>query len=92
MPYNEPDPADPTMLIGVPLPANPEADTEMAYAFAEEFASMGYSEAQLLRLFQNPFYAGAFAVTRRLGESKIQEIVKECINLFGRVHFNVQDV
>ena len=41
MPYDDPDPTDPTLLVGVQLPADPAADLEMAYVFAEEFARMG---------------------------------------------------
>ena len=64
MPYNDPDPTDPNMLIGVMLPADAAATTEMAYVFAEEFARMGHDGPQILRMFQNPFYAGAHGAYR----------------------------
>jgi len=44
MPYNDPDPSDPNVLVGVVLPADAEAMREMAYVFAEEFARMGYDK------------------------------------------------
>ena len=41
MPYNEPDPTDPNMLVSVELSATADTTEEMAYVFAEEFARMG---------------------------------------------------
>ena len=35
MPYQDPDPTDPNMLVGVMLPADAEAMRDMAYVFAE---------------------------------------------------------
>ena len=84
MPYDEPDPSDPTVLVGVLLPAEAETLREMVYAFAEEFARMGYDEARLLRVFRNPFYAGAHQAYRALGEPAVREIVAECVRVWGR--------
>ncbi|MFQ5898485.1 MAG: hypothetical protein ACE5JN_09580 [Candidatus Methylomirabilia bacterium] len=84
MPYTDPDPADPTVLIGVVLPAEGAALQEMAYVFAEEFARMGFDETRLMRLFRNPFYAGAHQIYRTLGEAAVREIVDECVRVWGR--------
>jgi len=92
MPYKDPDPTDPNMLVGVMLPADAEATREMAYVFAEEFARMGYAREQLLRLFKNPFYGGAHGVYRALGESETLSIINECLNAWGNVRITVQDV
>ncbi len=46
MPYKDPDPKDPNMLVGVILPGDREAINEMAYVFAEEFARQGYDKTQ----------------------------------------------
>ena len=70
MPFKDPDPTDPNMLVGVMLPADAEATRDMAYVFAEEFARMGYSREQLLWLFKNPFYGGAHGAYRALGETR----------------------
>ena len=43
MPFKEPDPTDPNMLVGVMLSADAEATRDMAYVFAEEFARLGYT-------------------------------------------------
>ena len=52
MPFKDPDPTDPNVLVGVMLPADAEATRDMAYVFAEEFARLGYTREQLLWLFQ----------------------------------------
>ncbi len=83
MPYDDPDPTDPTMLIGVEAPAGETSDTEMAYAFAQEFAQLGYSAERLMGLFRNPFYAGAHRALQVLGEDKIQSIVQEAVDAWG---------
>ena len=85
MPYNDPDPTDPHVLVGVVLPANAEAMREMAYVFAEEFARMGHDRQQILALFKNPFYGGAHGAYRALGEEAIQSIVDECVTAWGGI-------
>jgi hypothetical protein len=91
MPYNDPDPTDPNILVGVVLPADEEAMREMAYVFAEEFARLGHDRQQILTLFKNPFYAGAHGAYRALGEETIQSIVDECIGAWGGVRFSILD-
>ena len=91
MPFDAPDPEDPTLLIGVELPANEAADLEMAYVFAEEFARLGFSEAQLLSLFRQPYYAGAYRTLRALGERKVREIVRETLRVWGQSRQAVED-
>ena len=91
MVYNDPDPTDPNVLVGVVLPADGEAMREMAYAFAEEFARMGHDRQQILALFKNPFYGGAHGAYRALGEEAIQSIVDECLGAWGQVKFSILD-
>jgi len=91
MPYNDPDPTDPNVLVGVVLPADAEAMRDMAYAFAEEFVRMGYDKQQLLRVFQSPFYTGAHGAYRTLGDAEILAIIDECINVWGRNKITVQE-
>jgi hypothetical protein len=92
MPFKDPDPTDPNMLVGVLLPADTEATREMAYVFAEEFARMGYTREQLLWLFKNPFYGGAHGAYRTLGEEQTRSIIDECLEAWGSIRVNVQDV
>lgn len=92
MPFKDPDPTDPNMLVGVLLPANAEATRDMAYVFAEEFARLGYTREQLLWLFKNPFYGGAHGAYRALGENETLSIIDECLAVWGSIRIAVQDV
>ena len=92
MPFEDPDPTDPNMLVGVMLPADAEATRDMAYVFAEEFARFGYTREQLLWLFKNPFYGGAHGAYRSLGEPETLSIIDECLKVWGNVKVRVQDV
>jgi hypothetical protein len=87
MPYYNPDPADPNVLVGVVLPAVAQATREMAYVFAEEFVRLGYDGERLLRIFKNPFYAGAHDAYRALGEETLRSIIAECVSAWGGVRF-----
>ena len=78
MPYGDPDPSDPSVLVGVRLPGDAESMREMAEVFADEFARMGHTPRQILGLFQNPFYAGAHAALQALGEAAVTAIVAGC--------------
>ncbi len=91
MPWDDPDPSDPNVLVGVSLPGDAESLRDMAYAFAEEYAGLGYSEDQLLRLFRHPFCAGPRRALEQLGEPEIRRIVHECVDVFGRVRFAVKE-
>jgi len=91
MPFKDPDPTDPNMLVGVMLPADAEATRDMAYVFAEEFARMGFSCEQLLWLFKNPFYGGAHGAYQALGEQDILAIIDECLNVWGNVQVSIHD-
>ena len=83
MPYGDPDPADPQVLVGVGFPGDPGAMREMAHAFVEEFAAIGHGERRILELFQSPFYAGPYAAGRALGHDEIRRIVAD--------HFRFRD-
>jgi hypothetical protein len=83
MPYDDPEPDDPHLLMGVSLPGDEAATREMAEAFADEFAQMGFDRDRLLRLFSNPFYAGAHAARQLLGDAEITRIVVESLRAYG---------
>ncbi len=85
MPYDDPDPTDPQELIGVMLPAEPEAMRDMAYVFAEEFARLGHSRDRILWMFRTPFYAGAHGAYLALGAAETTAIVDECVAVWGSV-------
>jgi hypothetical protein len=83
VPYGDPDPTDPNVLVGVELPADLEATRDMAWVFAEEFARMGFDAPRILGLFRSPFYAGAHQALRALGEPEVTAIIAECVGVFG---------
>jgi len=91
MPYDDPDPSDPTMLVGVALPGSPQATLDMAYAFAEEFARAGMGEEAIFGLFADAFYAGPHRAYRALGDRAVREIVRECVGVWGRAPGRVVD-
>ncbi|MDH3443556.1 MAG: hypothetical protein OEN50_06520 [Deltaproteobacteria bacterium] len=91
MPFKDPDPTDPNMLVGVLLPADAEATREMAYVFAEEFARMGYTREQLLWLFKNPYYGGAHGAYQQLGETQTLGIIDESLAVWGRMRVVIKD-
>jgi hypothetical protein len=85
MPYDEPDPDDPTVIVGVDLPGDSESARNLVYAVAEEFASLGHGEDWIMHMFETPFYAGAHRAFLELGEAETRAIVEECAGLWGRV-------
>jgi hypothetical protein len=91
MPYDDPDPEDPAVLIGVELPVDEDTDVEMAYVFAEEFARLGFSEKRLLDLFREPYYAGAYRALGTLGEEKVRGIVRETVGVWGQFRQVIED-
>ncbi len=85
MPYGDPDPSDPQMLVGVVLPGSADTMREMAVVFADEFARMGYTGRQIVGLFEEPFYAGAHAALRALGAEAIRAIADAAVARWPRV-------
>ncbi len=85
MPYNDPDPTDPNMLVGVELESSADTVEDMAYVFAEEFARIGFDREKILRVFRTPFYAGAHRAWLELGAPRIDAIVDECLAIWKHV-------
>ena len=86
MPYDEPEFDDPQELVGVELLGGDETVTrEMAAAFADEFAQLGFDRSRILALYRRPFYAGAHQAWRLLGDEAIGRIVDESLAVWGRV-------
>ena len=83
MPYDDPKPDDPHLLVGVSLPGDEVATREMAEAFADEFAQLGFDRQRLLRLFSSPEYRGAHAARQLLGDAEITRIVVESLRAYG---------
>jgi len=62
-----------------PVSGDVEEMREMACAFAEEFARMGHDGPKILRMFQNPFYTGAYSTYRALGHAVTTAIIDQCL-------------
>ena len=91
MPYNDPDPTDPNVLVGVSLPGDEEATREMAMAFAEEFAALGFDGKRLMNLFRRSQYAGAHRAYQLLGEEEIDRIIRGSLAVWGNYRVTVRD-
>ncbi|MCC7417466.1 MAG: hypothetical protein IT176_10035 [Acidobacteria bacterium] len=91
MPYADPESDDPQELVGVELPGSEAQTREMAAAFAEEFAQLGYTRAQILALYRRAEYAGAHRAWRLLGEDQIVRVVDESLAVWGRIRRVVID-
>jgi hypothetical protein len=77
MPYNDPDPDDPSILVGVSAPGDAESTRTMAAVFAEEFARLGYPPHEIFGLFENPQYGGPHAALRALGPLAVLSIIRD---------------
>jgi len=87
MPYEDPDVDDPQELVGVELPGDETVTFEMAAAFADEVAQLGYTRPQILGLFRRAEYTGAHQAWTLLGEETIGRLVDESLAIWG--HFTV---
>ena len=91
MPYEDPEPDDPQELVGVELPGDESVTREMAAAFADEFAQLGFSRAQILALYRTAEYTGAHQAWCLLGEDEVTRIVDESLAVWGRFAYVVTD-
>ena len=91
MPYDDPEPEDPQELVGVELPGDETITHEMAAAFADEFAQLGYTRPQILGLFRRAEYTGAHQAWTLLGEDAIGRLVDESLAVWGRITCTVTD-
>ena len=91
MPYDDPDPTDPQELVGVELPGNESVTREMAAAFADEFAQLGYTRDEILAMYRAPFYAAVHRIWQLLGEEEIARVVDESVGVWSRMRRVVTD-
>jgi hypothetical protein len=91
MPYDDPEPDDPQELVGVELPGDEAVTREMAAAFADEFAQLGFQRSQILALYRQPHYTGAHQAWQLLGEREIARIVDESLAVYGQFAWVVTD-
>jgi len=84
MPYHEPDPGDPNVLVGIEMPINVDTTEDMAYVFAEEFARIGFDKERIMGIFARPFYVGAHRAFLELGACRTEQIVDECLEIWSQ--------
>ena len=91
MPFDDPEVDDPHELVGVELPGDEAQTREMAAAFADEFAQLGFTRAQILALFRKAEYTGAERASTLLGEEAVTRLVDESLAVWGRFRVVVTD-
>ncbi len=91
MPYDEPEFEDPQELVGVVLPGDRETIREMASAFAEEFARLGFPYGRIIALFENGHYAGAHRALLALGRAETESLVGEAVARWGGFRVRTED-
>jgi hypothetical protein len=91
MPYHEPDPTDPSMLVGVGMECTEEQLREMAGSFASEMAQSGHDPTAIVGLFEDPFYAGPNLAWRTLGGDEVRRIVDESVEFWNHCRVVVKD-
>jgi hypothetical protein len=91
MPYHEPDPTDPTLLVGTEVGATRGEIEEMATAFAAELAQLGHTREAIVALFRTPAYAGPNLAWRTLGEARLVTLVEEAAAFWGRCRVRVEE-
>ncbi len=69
-------------LVGVSVPAGPEAVEEMVRGFAWEYRRLGWARARILATFRMPWYAAAHGAWRALGEARVAALVDEALEGF----------
>jgi hypothetical protein len=74
-------PEDPAALVGVEVPAGELAD--MAACLVDEYVRLGLSDEAVLRVFRNPFFAGAHALWRAHGEARLRAWLAEARARWG---------
>jgi hypothetical protein len=84
MPKDEFDPEDPLEAVVIQLPSTEDTLVPMAECFVEEFMRMGYSPADILAMFQNPFYAGPLMVTRARGTAFVKQLIADTFRKWGK--------
>lgn len=83
------EPDDPMALVGIGIPGG---DPDLvARCLVEEYVRLGMDDAQLMRLFRHPFYAGAHAIYRLRGEAYVTALLAEARRQWGHPRFTVRE-
>jgi hypothetical protein len=74
---------DPFEAVAVSVSTAEDTTDEMARTFVEEFALLGFAPESVMRLFRNPFYAGAHMIYERRGEEFVWGLIREVFGTDG---------
>lgn len=69
------------MAVLVDCPPGYDGMGEMARAFVEEYAKLGWRRERIMRLFLDPRYAGTHAVYHERGEAFVQQLLDEVLGV-----------
>jgi hypothetical protein len=67
---------DPMELVGMVIDTQEDTLEEMGRVFVEEFARMGCTDRDILRLFRDPFYRAPHALYAAKGEEYVTTVIK----------------
>ncbi len=74
---------DPLEMRGVQIPSQSEAQLrDMALCFAEEFIREGWSQDDLFKMFQNPFYQGPHLAWKQKGDAFVVGVIEEAAKIW----------
>lgn len=67
---------DPMALVGMVLPGEPGQLEAMAECLVEEYIHLGWDEARLMTIFQNPIFLATHRIYRQKGEQYVRELIQ----------------
>lgn len=93
MPVKEAAADDPMELVGVSLEEDPDdaALVEMAFSFVEEYARMGWTSEQILRMFKTPFFRVPHRILEVKGEEFVRGLVSAVDDLRSQINQEIGD-
>ena len=69
------------MAVSVDCPPGYDGMAEMARAFVEEYAKLGWRRERIMRLFLDPRYAGTHAVYHERGAAFVEGLLDEVLGV-----------
>jgi hypothetical protein len=77
MPKEEIDVEDPLDLVGMVLPGEPGQVELMAECIVDEYLRLGWQEARLMTLFENPMFMATHRIYRQKGEAYVRALIQK---------------
>ncbi len=83
MPYEAFEPDDPMELTGQVLPGEPGQLELMAECLIEEYIRLGWTEARLMTLFDNPMFLATHRIFKLKGEAFVRGLIQRTLSKWG---------